>query len=106
EAMRPHPLERLLLPLDPAAEHGQAQPAATVLRGFGLDRRYAGVAVEAVGVGHQRPERVRARLEPPFPPVKPRGEQPVPPARPPPTGQTRLRATWLRRAKLASAGCR
>src|SRR2546421_192860 len=65
EAVRANPLERLLLPLDADAELRQSKTPATDLarRALRLHARHARqtrVAVEAVRVGDQRPERLRA----------------------------------------------
>ena len=76
EAPRPHPLEGLLLPLDADAELREAEPAARVRpggRGFGaaaaVERGHARVAVEAVGVGDERPEGLRAGAQVELPTV-------------------------------------
>src|SRR5205823_2139158 len=65
EAVRANPLERLLLPLDADAELRQTQTPAFDLarRALGLHARnvrQTRVAVEAVRVGDQGPERLRA----------------------------------------------
>ena len=64
EPVRADPLERLLLPFDRHAKPGQPQPLARVRPTPALvDRGDAGVAVEPVRVGDERPELVGARRE-------------------------------------------
>src|SRR5204862_2580680 len=65
EAERPDPLERLLVPLDPDAEPREPQPVCAGRRvdTGRVERGNAGVAVEAVRVGDEWPDRLRARFE-------------------------------------------
>src|ERR671923_153628 len=57
EPLGPQPFERLLLPFDRHSEPPQAEPPPRVpLRSEHLHGRYAGVAVEAIRVGDERPQ--------------------------------------------------
>ena len=73
EPLRAHPFERLLLELDAAAElEPQAATARRRCRTVGRqarDGRRPGLEVEAVRVGNERPECLRARPKVPFPAI-------------------------------------
>jgi len=72
EAVRAYPLERLLLPLYPHPEPREPQVLAGIFPGFSVrevNRREAGVPVEAVSIGHERPQLLGGGAEPPFPPI-------------------------------------
>src|SRR5215211_7521705 len=72
EAIRAHPLERLLLPLDPHPEPGEPQVLAGVLPSLvvrAVDRREAHVPIEPVRIRHERPQLLGGGVEPPLPAV-------------------------------------
>jgi len=70
KAQRPHPLERLLGPLDVNAQALEGELTAGSATGQhteNLQSWQTCVAVEAIGVGHQGPELLRRRAQSPFP---------------------------------------
>src|SRR5882724_11156438 len=70
--MWPHPFKRLLFPFDRNTKRAQAQVPARVFQ-FGvlnhLDRGDAGIAIETVRVGNQRPKLLGRRFKIEFPAV-------------------------------------
>ena len=70
--MRPHPLERLLFPLDRNPKRRKPQKPARVFAGLKIhhfDGRDTGIAIKAICIGDKRPELFRRRLEIEFPAI-------------------------------------
>jgi hypothetical protein len=70
EAIRAHPFKGFLLPFDlyPKPREPQVLTGVFLHRVIReMDRRKAGIAVEPVRVGYERPQSLRGRAEPPFP---------------------------------------
>src|SRR5258707_7832557 len=70
--MWPHPFKRLLFPFDRNPKRAEAQMPARVFQSAVLDhlnRGDAGIAIEAVRVGNQRPQLLRRRFKIEFPAV-------------------------------------
>src|SRR5918912_468861 len=72
EAIRAHPLERFLLPLDLNPQPRESQALTSILSGLVIraaDRREASVPIEPVRIGHKRPQLLGGGAKPPFPPI-------------------------------------
>jgi hypothetical protein len=72
EAIRTYPLERLLLPLEPHPELRESQALAGIFPSFAVrtvDCGEAGIPVEPVRIGHERPQLLRSGAKVPFPSI-------------------------------------
>jgi hypothetical protein len=72
EAIRTHPLERLFLPLDPHPKLRESQALAGIFPSLAVRAvgcRKAGVPVEPVRIGHERPQLLRSGAKVPFPSI-------------------------------------